>query len=105
MTARQRFLSALSRQPTDTVCVANPTSIATADLMEQTGCFFPEAHLEAGKMATLAAAGHDLLGYDTVAPYFSVINEAAALGCAIDWGDATHMPTVRSHIFREPDDI
>lgn len=105
MTPRERFLAALSHQPTDTVCVANPTSIATADLMEQTGCFFPEVHLDAGTMATLAAAGHDLLGYDTVAPYFSVVNEAAALGCTIDWGDATHMPTVRSHIFKEPDDI
>jgi len=105
MTSRERFLRALHRQPTDTVCVANPTSIATADLMEQTGCFFPEAHLNAEKMATLAAAGHELLGYDTIAPYFSVVHEAAALGCPVDWGDATHMPTVRGHLFRAPEEV
>jgi len=105
MTPRERFLSALNRQPTDTVCVANPTSLATLDLMEQTGCFFPDVHLDADKMATLAAAGHGLLGYDTVAPYFSVINEAAALGCKVDWGDASHMPTVRGHLFHDPDEV
>ena len=50
-------------------------------------------------MATLAAAGHTLLDYDTVMPVFSVIQEAAALGCQADWGTPEMMPGVRSHPF------
>jgi [methyl-Co(III) methanol-specific corrinoid protein]:coenzyme M methyltransferase len=110
MTSRERFLLALRRKPTDRPAVGNPTSIATTDLMEQTGFFFPEVHNDAEKMAGLAAAGHELLGYDTVAPYFSVVQEAAALGAKVDWGDAQHMPTVRPfpdgrYRYREPDEI
>ena len=78
--------------------------------MEETGCFFPEVHNDAEKMAGLAAAGHDILGYDTVAPYFSVVQEAAALGAKVDWGDAERMPTVRPFqdgtcLYQEPEQI
>lgn len=95
MNARERFLHALSGRPTDRPAVGNPTSIVTVDLMEATGCAFPEAHTDAEKMATLAAAGFERLGFDTIAPYFSVVQEAAALGAHVDWADRSHMPTVR----------
>ena len=45
-------------------------------------------------MAGLAAAGFEILGYDTLAPVFSVTHEAAAMGCAVDWGRKDAMPTV-----------
>lgn len=105
MTPRTRFLRALKREPTDTVAVGNPTSIITTDLMEQTGSYFPEAHTDADTMAQLAAAGYEILGYDTIAPYFSVQQEAAAFGCRVNWEDKEHMPTVRGHLFETPDDI
>ena len=54
-------------------------------------------------MASLAATGHTVLDYDTVMPVFSVVQEAAALGCEIDWGTANTMPTVRSHPLRDID--
>ena len=62
-------------------------------------------------MAGLAAAGHEILGYDTIAPYFSVQHEAAALGCEIDWGREDLMPDVvgerltRSEQIAIPDDL
>ena len=105
MTPRTRFLSALKGEPTDYPSVGNPTSIITTDLMRATGCFFPEAHTDAEVMAQLAAAGYELLGYDTIAPYFSVQQEAAAFGCPVDWEDPEHMPTVRGHLFETPEDI
>lgn len=105
MTPRERFLRALNREATDIPAVGNPTSIVTADLMEAAGVGFPEAHTSAEKMARLAAAGHTILGYDTIAPYFSVQQEAAAFGCAVDWGDREHMPAVRGHLFSAPEDI
>ena len=38
-------------------------------------------------------------------PVFSVTQEAAALGCEIDWGGPEMMPTVRSHPFADGNDF
>lgn len=104
MTPRERFLWAIQGQPVDEPSVGNPTSIATLDLMAATGCSFPDVHTDAPRMATLAAAGYDRLGYDTIAPYFSVVNEAAAFGANIDWGGQGHMPAVQPpYLFTEPE--
>jgi len=99
------MLAALDRQPTDRRAVGNAVSIATVELMEKTGCHFPQAHLDAEKMAGLAAAGHQFLGYDTIAPIFSVQHEADALGCEVDWGRRDLMPEATVHPCRSADDI
>ena len=95
---KRRFLSALfggrkGEQPP----VGNPTSIVTLELMEKTGIFFPRAHMEAQPMAELAAAGHEILGFDSIMPEYSVQQEAAALGCEMDWGSPSMMPDARTH--------
>ncbi|MGC9317038.1 MAG: MtaA/CmuA family methyltransferase [Armatimonadota bacterium] len=105
MTPRQRLLLALHRQPTDVPAVGNAVSIATVSLMEATGCFFPHAHLDPEAMASLAAAGHEVLGYDTIAPVFSVQHEADALGCEVDWGGPELMPEATVHPCHTADDI
>ncbi len=75
--------------------VGNPTSIACHGLMEKAGVSFPEAHLNPNAMADLALAGHEVVGFDTVMPEYSVVQEAAALGARVDWGDRDKMPDVR----------
>jgi MtaA/CmuA family methyltransferase len=105
MTPKRRFLSALFGGKVDRIPVGNPTSVATVELMEETGAFFPEAHLDATKMAVLAAAGHEILGFDTIMPYFSVQMEAPALGCEMDWGDKETMPDCTTHPYKEAEDI
>jgi MtaA/CmuA family methyltransferase len=74
----------------------NPTTIVCQGLMEKVGRSFPEGHLDSEAMAELALAGHEILGYDTVMPEFSVDQEAAALGAEVDWGDRNIMPDVKS---------
>jgi uroporphyrinogen-III decarboxylase len=74
----------------------NPTSIACVELMKACGAFFPEAHLNARAMADLALAGHELAGFDTVMPEYSVHQESAALGCEMDWGNETRMPDAKT---------
>ena len=76
--------------------VGNPTSIACHGLMEKAGVSFPTAHLDAGAMADLAMAGWEVLGFDTVMPEYSVVQEAAALGAPVDWGDRDKMPDVKA---------
>ena len=79
--------------------------MATVEQMEIMKARFPEAHLNGQKMARLAAGAYEILGYDAIMPVFSVVQEAAAMGCEIDWGAEDQMPTVRSHPFTDPDSI
>jgi [methyl-Co(III) methanol-specific corrinoid protein]:coenzyme M methyltransferase len=64
--------------------------------MDKAGVSFPEAHLDARAMADLALAGCEILGFDTVMPEYSVVQEAAALGAQVDWGDRDKMPDVKA---------
>ncbi|MDR3135123.1 MAG: MtaA/CmuA family methyltransferase [Deltaproteobacteria bacterium] len=70
----------------------NPTSLACVELMKASEAFFPEAHLKPETMARLALAGHQLLGFDSVMPEYSVHQESAAFGVEMDWGGPTMMP-------------
>jgi [methyl-Co(III) methanol-specific corrinoid protein]:coenzyme M methyltransferase len=58
-------------------------------------------------MARLAATGYTELGFDTIMPVFSIIQESSALGCKIQWEQKDNWPTVRMRepIYETPDDI
>ncbi len=105
MSPKHRFLAALLGGPVDRIPVGNVVSVATVELMAAAGAHFPQAHLEAAAMARLAAAGHEVLGYDTVMPVFSVTQEVAALGCEVDWGSPEMMPGACTHPFAAADDL
>ena len=106
LTPRRRFLANLmGGRKGKRLSVSNPTSIACVELMNKIGVHFPEAHLDAGQMAELAAAGYEVLGFDTVMPEFSVQQEAAALGCEVNWGDDNMMPEVLTHPVKEASDV
>ena len=94
MTGKERVLAALNGEPFDVYPAANITSVATIDAMKYVKAFFPEAHTDGTKMADLAAVAHDLYGFDSVAPYFSIHLEAASLGCPVNWADRYTMPYV-----------
>jgi len=98
MSGRTRVLDALYGKEVDRYPIISPTSVATMDNMVKVNAYFPEAHINANKMAALAATGHEILGYDTVAPYFSILLEAAALGCSIDWGTSNSMPSTKNYL-------
>ncbi len=85
--------------------VLNPTSIVCEGLMDASGVNFPEAHLDADAMAELALAGHEIVGFDSVMPEFSVQQEAAALGCEMDWGGRNRMPDSKSFPHADFSDI
>lgn len=93
MTSRERVMAVFEGKKPDRTPVITPTSVASVDSMDAIGVFFPDVHNDAQKMANLAAAGHDIAGFDSVAPYFSVVAEAAAMGAEIDWGAKSTMPS------------
>jgi [methyl-Co(III) methanol-specific corrinoid protein]:coenzyme M methyltransferase len=75
------------------------------ELMDSLRVYFPEAHLDADKMTTLAEAGHTVYGYDVVMPLFSVCHDSAALGCHVDWGTRTVMPQASRPIWETDEDV
>ena len=105
MSSRERFMAALYGKKVDRIPVGNPTSIATRESMEACDAYFPDVHLDANKMATLAATGYELLGFDSIAPYFSVQQEAAAFGCKMNWGSIDSMPDVLDNPYDDPDSV
>jgi len=103
--SRERFMKAVVHADTGgEVCYGAGTSIACRELMELTGAFFPEAHLDAVTMADLAIAGCTELGLDVVMPLFSVCHDAAGLGCNVDWGGPDAMPEAGKPVWHSPDD-
>ena len=96
--SKELFMNALSSKGEYNPACGSATSVVTMELMNKTGVFFPDAHLDAEKMALLAGAGHTELGFDNVAPLFGVWHESAALGCRVDWGEKHRMPDCQHHL-------
>ncbi len=105
MTPREIFIKALRRAAVPRPATGSATSIVTGDLMAKVGVHFPEAHLDAQKMARLAAAGFTELGFDNVMPLFSTRHDAAALGCEVEWGDDGRMPDSRTPLYAMGDEV
>ena len=107
MTGRERVLAALRREPVDRTPVCNPTSVATVELMDLVDAPFPDANRDPELMARLAATGYTELGYDSIMPVFTIIQESSALGCKIQWEQKDNWPTVkmREPIWEDVDDI
>lgn len=107
MTSRQRVLAALRREPVDRTPACNPTSVATVELMDMADAPFPEANRDPELMTRLAETSYTELGFDTIMPVFSVIQDSSALGCEIQWEEKDNWPTVRMYnpIWKAPEDI
>lgn len=107
MNSRERVLAALHRQPVDRTPVCNPTSVATVELMDLVDAPFPDANRKPELMARLAATSYTELGFDTIMPVFSIIQESSALGCNMQWEQKDNWPTVRMRepIYQKPSDV
>ena len=107
MTSRERVLAALRGQAVDRTPIVNPTSVATVELMDLVDAPFPDANRDPELMARLAATGHTELGFDSVMPVFSIVQESSALGCKMQWEQKDNWPTVRMRepIYATADDI
>jgi [methyl-Co(III) methanol-specific corrinoid protein]:coenzyme M methyltransferase len=95
----------LNNQKTERKAVFNPVSCATVVQMEIMDSFFPEAHYDAKKMFELSRASYEVLGYDAIMPVFSVVVEAFANGCTVDWGNPQMMPQIKGKLWKEYKDI
>lgn len=105
MTPKRRFLAALYGGRVDRPAVGSATSVATVELMDEMEASFPEAHLDPSVMARLASGACEVFHMDNLMPVYSVTQEAAALGCHVNWGSSPdEMPEVRSRVCASIDD-
>ena len=107
MSKKERVLAALNRQDVDRTPVANPTSVATVEMMDLVDAPFPEACRSAELNAKLAATEISQFDFDSIAPYFSIIQESSAIGCEMQWEQKDNWPTVRMNnpIWKTKNDI
>lgn len=105
MKPRERVLAAFNGQEFDVFPAVSLTAVATVEAMQRANAFYPEAHTDGAKIAALADIGFSHMNFDTVAPYFSILLEAGALGSQIDWGDKLRFPYVKKYAFERSEDI
>ena len=107
MKPRERVLKALAGEPVDRPPVSNPTNVATVELMDLMDAPFPDACRDPELNARLAATGYTELGFDSIMPYFTIIQESSALGCDMQWEQKDNWPTVRmsNPIWKGPEDV
>ena len=90
MTPRERVMKALAGEPVDRTPVANPTNVATVELMDMVDAPFPQACQDPELAARLAATGYTELGFDSIMPVFSMVDRRRmlhrdAIAASPDW--------------------
>ncbi|MDG6243283.1 MAG: methylcobamide:CoM methyltransferase MtbA [Methanolobus sp.] len=104
-TPKERLARALTGQTVDRMPAVSFTQTATVEQMDACGSSWPEANEDAQKMATLAEAGHTLVGFEAVRVPFDITAEAEFFGCTIKAGTKEQQPSVVGHIVKDMSDI
>ena len=104
-TPKERLYRALRKQQVDRMPAVCFTQTATVEQMEACGAYWPEAHADAEKMATLAEAGHTVVGFEAVRVPFDITAEAELFGCGIKAGDLKQQPSVIKHSVKNLEDL
>jgi MtaA/CmuA family methyltransferase len=104
MDTRERFLNALRGSETDRMPAAC-LQTGTLDLMRLSGAYWPEAHRDAKKMASLSLAASTYAGVECACLPFDQVVDAEALGAKIGYADQVTAPFVTETPIRSLDDI
>ena len=97
MTPKERLLAAaqlrvLDRPPC--ICPGGMMNMMFRDIMEKTGCAWPEAHVDPEKMAGLAEGLYQAGGFENYGVPFCMTVEAEAMGARVEMGDMLCEPHV-----------
>ncbi|WP_406655951.1 methylcobamide:CoM methyltransferase MtbA [Methanolobus sp. ZRKC2] len=104
-TPKERLARALKGEPIDRMPAISVTQTGTVEQMEACGAFWPEANNDAEKMATLAEAGHTVVGFEAVRVPFDITAEAEFFGCEIKDGTREQQPSVVGHVVKNTEEI
>jgi len=96
-TAKERLFAAAKSQPFDRppcICPGGMMNMMFQEIMEQSGCPWPAAHVEPEKMAGLAKALYQAGGFENYGLPYCMTVEAEALGAKVNMGDLLCEPHV-----------
>uniref|UniRef100_A0A7C3J1N5 MtaA/CmuA family methyltransferase n=1 Tax=Candidatus Methanomethylicus mesodigestus TaxID=1867258 RepID=A0A7C3J1N5_9CREN len=93
-----RLLNAINLKEVDRKPVVSVTQTGTCELMKLSNSWWPDAHNDPLKMASLAMAAYFVGGFENVRIPFGLHNEAAALGCKVNYyeGSCDRTPVVEA---------
>ncbi len=97
MTEKERLLKVLHGEKVDrppVICPGGMMTMASREVMVQTGCRWPAAHRDAEKMALLSIAMHKETGIENLGIPFCMTVEAEALGGEVEDGDEVTSPHI-----------
>jgi len=86
------------------ICPGGMMNMAITELMDATGCAWPEAHQDARLMAQLALAAHRLGGIENVGVPFCMTVEAEAMGGGVDLGARGTEPSIGAYAIARPEE-
>jgi [methyl-Co(III) methanol-specific corrinoid protein]:coenzyme M methyltransferase len=96
ITPKERVFAALAMKKLDRPPVVCFTQIVTVDAQEAAKVYWPEAHTDPQKMATLGAEPSKLFGLECVRLPFCLTVEAEVMGCRVELGKMDRTPMVKS---------
>ena len=80
-------------------------SFAVTEVMQETGCWWPAAHSDATRMATLALRMQQVTSFDNVAVPFCMTVEAEALGSEVNYGTETVQPWITREVLQSVEEV
>lgn len=105
MNERERLIASLRLEPVDRVPVVSHLQAATVDLMEATGCYWPEANRDARQMLILALAANRIAGLESVKVPFDVALDPTAFGVLTGNDSLDRPPSVLRPIIASAEDV
>jgi len=97
LTPKERLLAAAKKQQVDRppcICPGGMMNMMFRDIMEQSNCLWPEAHVDPEKMAGLAFSLYEAGGFENYGVPFCMTVEAEAMGARVNMGDLLCEPHV-----------
>ena len=86
LTPKERLLAAAKKQQVDRppcICPGGMMNMMFRDIMEQSNCLWPEAHVDPEKMAGLAFSLYEAGGFENYGVPFCMTVEAEAMGARV----------------------
>lgn len=104
MTEKERLLAVLAGEEVDRAPFIGPggmMTVAITEVMDATGCHWPEAHNDPALMARLGLGMHDLAGVENLGVPFCLTVEAEAMGAPVDLGSRGVEPRITGYILED----
>ncbi|NLO20561.1 MAG: methylcobamide--CoM methyltransferase, partial [Syntrophomonadaceae bacterium] len=96
-TARERLLAVAKKLPADRapcICPGGMMNMMFREIMEESGCPWPEAHTDPQKMAALVCTLNESGGFENYGLPFCMTVEAEAMGARVNMGNLLCEPHV-----------